>query len=110
MTKTAIRDTLTSADFADAPEPDGWGAWSRTDELLALLADRMSWLIHTTVAVNGGKPSDPEPLRRPGVGKSGRERRYDDAITAALISYTRAHDGAYPPSDWDHGVRLDDID
>ena len=110
MTKTAIRDTLTSEDFKNAPEPDGWGSWSRTDELLAVLADRIGWLIFATYAAQGGKPTEPEPLRRPGIGVSGRERRYKDALTAALRTYTREHDGAYPPPDWDHGVRLDDID
>lgn len=108
--KTAIRDRMTAADFESLPEPEGWGPWSRTDELLAVLCDRVSWLIYTTAAAAGGKPSDPEPMRRPGIGKTGRERRYQAALTQALITYTRENDGAYPPDDWDHGVRLDDFD
>ena len=35
---------------------------------------------------------------------------FSDALTAALRTYTREHDGAYPPPGWDHGVHLDDID
>jgi hypothetical protein len=108
--KTAIRDRMTSKDFEEMPEPEGWGPWSRTDELLAVLCDRISWLIYTTTAVAGGKPAEPEPVRRPGIGQTGRERRYQAALTQALIAYTREHDGAYPPPDWDHGVRFEDFD
>lgn len=108
--KTALRDRLTSKDFESAPDPDGWGPWSRTDELLAVLIDRIGWLQYATLAVAGGKPSEPEPIRRPGVGMSGREQRIHAALTAAHIQYLRDHDGASPPPGWDHGVNTDDID
>ena len=111
MTKTAIRDTLTSEDFENAPAPLGWGAWSRTDELLAVLADRVSWLIHATYAVNNGKPDEPEPIRRPGVGKSAAEiraLRRQQQISAAHLVYLAEHNGAAPPPGWDHGVPEDE--
>lgn len=108
--KTALRDRLTSKDFEEAPEPEGWGSWSKTEELLAVLIDRVGWLQYTTVAAAGGKPSDPEPMRRPGVGLSGRERRIHAALTAAHVQYLRDHDGASPPEGWDHGVDIDAID
>lgn len=107
MVKTAIRDTMTADDFANAPEPDGWGPWSKTDELLAILADRMAWLVYAVYASQGGKPTEPEPMHRPGVGPAAgetREQRRQQALTEAVRAYTRAHDGAYPPPGWDHGV------
>ena len=102
--KTALRDRLTSKDFQDAPEPDGWGPWSRTEELLAVLIDHVNWLQYATLAAAGGNPPEPVPFRRPGVGQSGRERRIHAALTAAHVQYLRDHDGAAPPPGWDHGV------
>jgi hypothetical protein len=111
LTKTAIRDTLTSEDFEDAPEPDGWGAWSKTDELLAVLVDQVGWLTYSTYAAQGGKPHEPTPIRRPGVGLSGAQKRalkaeleYRQRVTAAHVAYAMANAGAYPPDGWDHGV------
>ena len=109
-TKTRIRDQMTAEDFASAPDPDGWGPWSKTEELLAVLIDRVRALEYVTLAVNGAKPAAPEPVRRPGVGMTGRERRINDAITAAVIAYTREHNGAAPPPGWDHGVDTTSID
>ena len=109
-TKTAIRDRMTREELDAAGEPEGWGAWSRTDELLAILNDRVSWLTYVTAAAAGGKPSEPEEMRRPGVGMTGRMRRIQERLTSALIQYTRDHDGAYPPPDWDHGIDVDSIE
>lgn len=109
-TKTALRDRMTAEDFADAPAPEGWGAWSRAEELLAILIDRVAHLEYVTAAVQGAKPAVPEPFRRPGVGITGRAQRINDAITAAVIGYTREHNGAAPPAGWDHGVDTTSID
>lgn len=108
--KTAVRDRMTSKDFEDASPPEGWGPWSRTDELLAVLIDRVAWLQYVSLSVAGGKPSEPEPIRRPGVGLSGREQRIQAALTAAHVQYLRDHDGASPPVGWDHGVDIEAID
>jgi len=103
-TKTAIRDTLSAADFKDAPEPDGWGTWSNTDQMLASIYDELSRLRRDVYsAQGGGKPEYQEPMRRPGVGLGPADKRalrLKQRQTAALVAYTIAHDGAYPPAGW----------
>ncbi|MBQ1166292.1 hypothetical protein KBZ21_50740, partial [Streptomyces sp. A73] len=54
---------------ADQGEPEK-GRWSQTEQLLALLADRVAQLQDTLICVNTEKksqrPDQPEPIRRPG--------------------------------------------
>ncbi|GHJ21616.1 MULTISPECIES: hypothetical protein [Streptomyces] len=71
-TMTAIRNSMSDEELdaqADAGEPEK-GRWSQTEQLLALLADRVAQLQYTLICVNTEKksqrPEVPEPIRRPG--------------------------------------------
>lgn len=68
-TKTAIRDLVDPFELAESTGADrpGWGPHSRTDEGLARLGERLDRIIYTLYRVNGGKPAEPAPWRRPGV-------------------------------------------
>lgn len=72
-TWTALRVALDQGELAaqaDKGEPEK-GRWSQTDQLLALIADRVARLEWLTICVNTDKkskrPDPPEPIRRPGV-------------------------------------------
>lgn len=71
-TVTAIRDGMTPEQLAALPKPDGHGPWSRVEALLADVYDQLGWLIYAVAAANGGKPQEPKPMARPGVGSSFR--------------------------------------
>jgi hypothetical protein len=71
-TMTAIRNSMSDEELdaqSDAGEPEK-GRWSQTEQLLALLADRVAQLQYTLICVNTEKksqrPEVPEPIRRPG--------------------------------------------
>jgi hypothetical protein len=66
-TVTAIRDGMSPEELADLPQPEGHGPWSRTEQLLADVCDRLDWVIYAVYASEGGKPQQPKPMRRPGV-------------------------------------------
>jgi hypothetical protein len=66
----------------------------------------MGWLIYAISASNGGKPDEPAPMPRPGVGPivsaediTAHERK--QAYAAAYTRYLRTHQGAAPPPGWD---------
>jgi hypothetical protein len=101
---------MTAEEIKALPEPDGWGPWSNEAVLLAALCDRIGWLIYATYAAQGGKPAEPEPMRRPGVGRSAADTanlRRTQRISAAHLAYVLEHNGASPPPGWDHGVSDD---
>lgn len=69
---TAIRNAMPDEELAEASEdsePEK-GRWSQSDQLLALVADRVARLEYITICANsdskGRKPQAPEPVRRPG--------------------------------------------
>lgn len=68
-TKTAVRDALGEQQLAEmaAQDSDGFGTWSLTDMRLAVVIDKLSWLIHAIYHVAGAKPPAPPPFPRPGV-------------------------------------------
>lgn len=69
---TALRNAMPDeeiAEHAETGEPEK-GRWSQSEQLIALMADRMAQLIYVTICANVEKKADrpppPEPLRRPG--------------------------------------------
>lgn len=69
---TALRNAMGEDELADAAErgdPE-LGRWSQTEQLLALVGDRVAQLNHTLICVNTEKksqrPEPPEPIKRPG--------------------------------------------
>jgi hypothetical protein len=79
-TKTDVRDSLGAqqlAAMASVPDDDKYGSWSHLELLIAGLSDRLDWVIWAVLASQGGKPKEPTPMRRPGVGRSGRQRAVD---------------------------------
>jgi len=100
LTKTAIRDGMTQAQWDSLPEPDGHGPWSHTDYLLAANHDLLSWLLYATYHVAGGKPDKPVPVSRPGVTPTRAMVDHKLAISFAYAQYSRDHNGAYPPEGW----------
>ncbi|WP_210637228.1 DUF5361 domain-containing protein [Streptomyces sp. GESEQ-13] len=72
-TWTALRNAADPAELAaqaEKGEPEK-GRWSQTEQLLALVADRVARLEWVLLCVNTEKkskrPDPPEPIRRPGV-------------------------------------------
>lgn len=49
-------------------DPDmAWLTGEKVPLLLASICDQLSWLQYTIVKANGGKPTKPRPIPRPGV-------------------------------------------
>jgi hypothetical protein len=81
-TVTAIRDASPEP-VEPVDPPDGHGPWSRTEMLLALLADqlvRLQWLYVSAHTKN--PPPQPEPLPRPGIRPSARRE-----VSRAALAY-----------------------
>ncbi|MFE0845262.1 hypothetical protein [Streptomyces rochei] len=72
-TMTALRNALTPEQLAaqaEGGEPEK-SRWSQTEQLLAVVADRVARLEWVLICVNTEKkqrPDPPEPIRRPGAG------------------------------------------
>ena len=71
-TWTALRNALTDeelAEQADEGEPEK-DRWSKAEQLLAAVADRLARVEHVLICANTDKkskrPQPPEPIRRPG--------------------------------------------
>lgn len=71
-TMTALRNSMSDEELAEQSEqgePER-GRWSQTEQLLALMADRIARLEYVLICVNTEKksqrPEAPEPIRRPG--------------------------------------------
>jgi hypothetical protein len=71
-TWTALRNAMTPeelAEQAEQGEPEK-GRWSQTEQLLAVVADRLARVEYTLICANTEKkskiPDAPEPIRRPG--------------------------------------------
>lgn len=71
-TWTALRNAMPDeelAEQADKGEPEK-GRWSQTEQLLAMVADRVARLEYVLLCVNteqkSKRPRPPEPIRRPG--------------------------------------------
>ncbi|MGQ3551690.1 hypothetical protein [Streptomyces rochei] len=78
-TMTALRNALTPdqlAAQAEGGEPEK-SRWSQTEQLLAVVADRVARLEWVLICVNTEKkskrPDPPEPIRRPGAGPRKRK-------------------------------------
>ncbi|MGY1439635.1 hypothetical protein [Streptomyces reniochalinae] len=90
-TMTAIRNNMSDAELdaqADRGEPEK-GRWSQTEQLLALLADRVAQLQYTLICVNTEKksqrPDVPEPIRRPGSQPRKKTAPMSDAAAERLF-------------------------
>jgi hypothetical protein len=68
-TMTALRNELTDEELAEQArkgEPEK-GRWSQTEQILALLADRVGQLAHYYASTHSSrKQHPPDPIRRPG--------------------------------------------
>lgn len=68
-TMTALRNAMSDeelAEQADKGEPEK-GRWSQTEQLLAVLADRLARVEYVLICAHSEKKQDPpEPMRRPG--------------------------------------------
>jgi len=72
-TMTALRNSLTDeelAEHAEKGEPEK-GRWSQTEQLIAVVADRVAELTYAfslanTDSKSARKPKAPDPIRRPG--------------------------------------------
>lgn len=71
-TMTALRNSMTDEELAAQSEKGDptKGRWSQTEQLIALVADRVAQLNHTLICVNTEKkaqrPEAPKPIERPG--------------------------------------------
>ncbi len=74
---TALRNALTAEELAEQAnrgEPER-GRWSQSEQLIALLADRLGALHHAYVSTHSQrKQKAPEPIRRPGA-KTARSKQ-----------------------------------
>ena len=87
-TKTAVRDSLTDDELAQAHTADaGHGSWSHGELLGAAQVDVLRLILHVLVLANGGKSTAPQPWPRPGVG---RHRRAPQLDAAAYVARLRA--------------------
>jgi hypothetical protein len=114
--KSKIRDGMSPEDFERAAKTKrkGWGGWSREAELLAVLVERIDWLMYVTELASGAEGvKQPRPLERPGVFPDGGEvdpsRAYKAALSKASALWSLEHGGAAPPPDWDPGIDPDDF-
>jgi hypothetical protein len=117
VTKTEIRDGMTVEEWEALPQAASWGQWSHLEQLVATVADRVSWLDWTLRAVNAAKPGDvppaPEPIPRPGVGRgplgavAAKERR-DHLGRVARLKAIQALGGGEPTPDQVRSV-LDEL-
>jgi hypothetical protein len=91
LTLTRVRDSITPEQRAELEKtpPVGHGAWSQTDMLLALIADRVAeqtWVLGEWKT----RPPAPKPLPRPGIDGPARRRPGSlDAARAAVSERTR---------------------
>lgn len=86
-----MRDSMDPGDLAAVEPPQGHGAWSHTDMLLAEVADRIAeqtWILGQWKR----QPPRPKPIQRPGVGEPVAKRgpRTLDEVRAAASPEARA--------------------
>ncbi|WPO74032.1 hypothetical protein [Streptomyces sp. KN37] len=87
-TMTALRNELSDEELAEQArkgEPER-GRWSQSEQLLALLADRVGALHHmyaSTHSTRRQKP--PEPIRRPGAKAARGKQEISDEQAATLF-------------------------
>lgn len=95
-TKTAIRDAMTDAQIAEASKSQrrGHGPWSHSDLLTADVIDLLKWVIFAVYASQGGKPKQPVPYPRPGVGRA-KSRRLDAPQMAYLQRLRAQHEALH---------------
>ena len=88
---TALRNEMSDEDLAAAAErgePEK-GRWSQTEQLLALLADRVARVEHVLILANSdpkkGRTEPPAPIRRPGAKSVKPKPRLSDASATWLF-------------------------
>lgn len=88
---TALRNGLSEEELfegAEHGEPEK-GRWSQTEQLLALLADRVAEVVHVLILANSdpkkGRPDPPEPIRRPGAKPVKPKPKLSDASATWLF-------------------------
>jgi hypothetical protein len=93
LTKTAIRDSMSSADLERArkADPGGHGQWSHLEMLTASVIDSLGYVRAAVIAAGGGKPDEVKPIPRPGVTKP---RTRMTSAQAAWFSQSRAEHAA----------------
>lgn len=90
-TMTALRNAMTDEEIAaqaESGEPEK-GRWSQSEQLMALVADRIAQLVYVTVCANVDKKSDrpdaPEPIRRPGAAPRKAKRALSEPNATRLF-------------------------
>lgn len=90
-TMTALRNSLTDeelAEQADKGEPDK-GRWSQTEQLIAVVADRVAELTYAYACAHAQskskRPKAPEPIRRPGAKAAKPKPKITDAQADTLF-------------------------
>lgn len=84
-TMTALRNELSDEELAEQAEkgkPEN-GRWSQTDQLIAMVADRVGALHHVYASTHSSrKHKPPEPIRRPGAKAAhGKQKLSDEQFT-----------------------------
>ncbi|MFD7705718.1 hypothetical protein [Streptomyces sp. NPDC059786] len=90
-TMTAMRNAMTAEELAalsEQGEPEK-GRWSQTEQLLAVVADRIAELTYaySTSHTEKGKkkPRRPDPIRRPGVQQAKPKQQINDEQADTLF-------------------------
>ncbi|MGR6538909.1 hypothetical protein [Streptomyces rochei] len=90
-TMTALRNALTPEQLAaqaEGGEPEK-SRWSQTEQLLAVVADRVARLEWVLICVNTEKkkqrPDPPEPIRRPGAGPRKKKAQLTEKSANTLL-------------------------
>jgi hypothetical protein len=94
-TWTALRNSMSAeelAEQADKGEPEK-GRWSQSEQLIAVVADRVAELTYAYSAANspkGKKPKRPDPIRRPGAKPVKPKKPITEAQANQLWSWLTA--------------------
>ncbi|MER5903040.1 hypothetical protein ABT150_23525 [Streptomyces mirabilis] len=90
-TWTELRNAMSDeelAEQADQGEPER-GRWSQSEQLLAVVADRVADLAYLYASANteskAKKPKQPEPIRRPGAKQVKPKREISEAQADTLF-------------------------
>ncbi|MGW7688812.1 hypothetical protein ACWGMA_07950 [Streptomyces asiaticus] len=90
-TMTALRNAMSEeelAEQAESGEPER-GRWSQTEQLLALVADRLARVEYVLICANSDskakRPQPPEPIARPGAKPRKPKPKLSDASAEALF-------------------------
>ncbi|MFF6847159.1 MULTISPECIES: hypothetical protein [Streptomyces] len=90
-TMTALRNAMSDeelAEQAESGEPEE-GRWSQTEQLLALVADRLARVEYVLICANtdstSKRPQPPEPIARPGAKPPKPKPKLSESSARALF-------------------------